>query len=812
MKMKLTNYVALLLAVLLMNMEKMSAQTSPTNMAWISPGNFLMGNTFSGEGDPSELPLHTVYVSGFYMDKYEVTKALWDEVYQWAITHDYSFNNSGSGKTSTHPVQKINWHDCIKWCNARSEKEGTTPAYYTSSAKIVVYRTGNINVENDWVKWNAGYRLPTEAEWEKAARGGTSGHRFPWSDTDNITHNYANYFSSTNQVYDTSLTREYHPIFVTNGTPYTSPVGYFSANGYGLYDMAGNVFEWCWDSGGSYSSASQIDPRGPTSINDRVARGGSWISDPTYSRTADRALISITTSKGDYIGFRSVLPSTNGWKQAIEAQPAQLAYGIPPTKQLGKDSLVLATHGWTPREFNIFFPSDPNWVDSMSNAVQNYFNTHAINNWQVYGYKWVTNSWTLWPSDALNNAKGEGMNLGISIASQGWSHVHLIAHSAGAEVIQVACKWIKALSTNTIVHCTFLDPFVGFNYAKVSQYGNGADWSDQYFTRDVLTSLTGPYTQSPLNHAYNVDVTQLDPNKVVAQGKFFSTPSGQLEQCYGTLPTHEGAYEVYQNTITGNVTSDYAGFGFPLSEEGGNWSYALANYTCGNMIAQELGTPDPTCTISGNIQLEPRLYINTLPDFTQLPTVQSDTGTIQKHSDYFNLLSGSPAWLATVVTSTNPVNVVTFDANFTSGTGAQGLLTILWDDQVIGSVDERIVNTNYYSFRFPNAAANSSHILGFRLDPFTNIQSMITVTNVALNQVGPSQPFSLFITTNSVNGSLVYQLIGEAGFEYGIQVSTNLINWTTIATLVNTNGAVSFYDQNSANYPQMRFYRGTTSY
>src|SRR3989344_5094769 len=102
-----------------------------------------------------------------------------------------------------------------------------------------------------------------------------------------------------------------------------------------------------------------------------------------------------------------------------------------------------------------------------------------------------------------------------------------------------------------------------------------------------------------------------------------------------------------------------------------------------------------------------------------------------------------------------------------------------------------IFNTNHYTFSFPNAIANSSHILGFRLDPFTNIQSIVTVTNVALNQVGPSQPFSLTITTNTFNGSLVYQLIGEAGFEYGIQASTNLVNWTTIARLVNTNGAVS---------------------
>lgn len=108
---------------------------------------------------------------------------------------------------------------------------------------------------------------------------------------------------------------------------------------------------------------------------------------------------------------------------------------------------------------------------------------------------------------------------------------------------------------------------------------------------------------------------------------------------------------------------------------------------------------------------------------------------------------------------------------------------------------------------FPNAAANTSHILGFHLDPFTNIQSTITLTNIVTGCVGVSQPFSVAITTNMSNGLLVYQLTGQPA-NYTVQSSTNFIDWTDIAILANTNGTVNFVDQNSTNYPYC-FYRAT---
>jgi formylglycine-generating enzyme required for sulfatase activity len=277
-------------------------------MVFIPAGSFTMGNTFPpGEGFSDELPLHTNQISAFLMDQYEVTKAQWDEVYNWAITHGYSFEFGAQGKTNDHPAHSMTWYDAVKWCNARSEQAGLTPAYYTSAAQTNVYRSGQTNVQNGWVKWNAGFRLPTEAEWEKAARGGASGRRFPWADADTITHSRANYYSDSFDAYDVSPTREFHPTFAVGGTPYTSPAGYFAPNGYGLYDMAGNVFEWCWDWYGSYSSVAQTDPRGPTSGSYRVLRGGSWFHYAVGCRAANRGFNS-PAGRINYLGFRSVLP------------------------------------------------------------------------------------------------------------------------------------------------------------------------------------------------------------------------------------------------------------------------------------------------------------------------------------------------------------------------------------------------------------------------------------------------------------------------------------------------------------------------
>ena len=201
-----------------------------------------------------------------------------------------------STKGAGYPCVEVTWYGAVAYCNYRTLKEGggLTPCYNLS----------------DWsCNWSAnGYRLPTEAEWEKAARGGLSGQRFPWGAT--ISQSRANYYASTSFAYDES-SGGYHPDYDDGGYPYTSPAGTFESgkNGYGLYDMAGNVWEWCNDWYGSsyYSSSPGSDPRGPASGSYRVGRGGSWGDHASHCRVANRA--SFTPGRSLYgIGFRACLP------------------------------------------------------------------------------------------------------------------------------------------------------------------------------------------------------------------------------------------------------------------------------------------------------------------------------------------------------------------------------------------------------------------------------------------------------------------------------------------------------------------------
>ena len=268
-----------------------SKRTEPTyqsKMVWIPGGTFTMGSLNTEPGYMSmESPRHDVVVNGFYMGRHQVTQTEFEEV--------MGFNPSINKGNGNLPVDYVNWYYAVKFCNELSMKEKLNPCYTivinredpNNTAFIIdpypPYNKTKLDQFMWTITWNKaanGYRLPTEAEWEYACRAGTTTY---YNTGNSITASQAN-FNSGNTV----RVESYKP------------------NAYGLYDMHGNVWEWCWDWCWDYPSENVINPTGSLSGSTRVLRGGSWRSTAERSRSAARY-----NSYGDRnsyeIGFRIVL-------------------------------------------------------------------------------------------------------------------------------------------------------------------------------------------------------------------------------------------------------------------------------------------------------------------------------------------------------------------------------------------------------------------------------------------------------------------------------------------------------------------------
>jgi formylglycine-generating enzyme required for sulfatase activity len=246
----------------------------PEGFVRIEGGTFTMGSDSTEPNRSANETQRRVTISPFHMGKHQVTQAEYEEIMGANPSNFKGFNL---------PVENVSWLDAIDYCNRRSIKEGLTPAYTISGTNATWNRQAN------------GYRLPTEAEWEYACRAGTT---TPFNTGFNITTNQANY--DGNYPYNNNAKGTYRQR--------TTPVGSFAPNAWGLYDMHGNVWEWCWDWFGEYGVASQTDPTGPAGGSNRVLRGGSWYLNGQGLRSAARNCNAPTTRYAHDGGFRLVRP------------------------------------------------------------------------------------------------------------------------------------------------------------------------------------------------------------------------------------------------------------------------------------------------------------------------------------------------------------------------------------------------------------------------------------------------------------------------------------------------------------------------
>ena len=291
---KLLSTILMILGVLCMT-NAISYNAPSGDFVLISGGTYTMGSPSSEDWRSNDEVQHRVTLSSFYIAKYEVTQKLWQEV---------TGKNPSSFIGNTLPVESITWLEAIEFCNALSRRDGRTPVYTISDG-------GNT------VSWNRsanGYRLPTEAEWEYAARAGTTtpfySKKVPGADDVNF---YGHYPYQIEQNYFHDEVLETRP-GVYRGK--TMAVGSFKASPNGLYDIYGNVGEWCFDYYGDYGTAATVNPTGTTTGTRRVYRGGGWNDFGKNLRSAYRAAMQ-QTSDAYNVGLRLVCNADDSVKGTV---------------------------------------------------------------------------------------------------------------------------------------------------------------------------------------------------------------------------------------------------------------------------------------------------------------------------------------------------------------------------------------------------------------------------------------------------------------------------------------------------------------
>ncbi len=275
----LKRYSSLLFALLFVAPVSQAQVRSSVDLVLVKGGSFLMGSPSSEPERGLDEVQHRVRVSDFLMARNEVTQKEY---------RDLMGNNPSEFLGDDLPVENVTWFDAVRYCNTLSLRDRLTPAYAFRDDK-----SGDFTVT--WDRSADGYRLPTEAEWEYACRAGSTG---PFNTGDTISDAEANCYN--HYGYNNTSDR-----IVGGYRRSTTAVRSFRANGWGLFDMHGNVAEWCWDWYGEYGTAGRTDPAGADAGSFRVNRGGGWNDFPKHIRSAYRS--PMAPDEGMYsIGIRVV--------------------------------------------------------------------------------------------------------------------------------------------------------------------------------------------------------------------------------------------------------------------------------------------------------------------------------------------------------------------------------------------------------------------------------------------------------------------------------------------------------------------------
>ena len=454
-------------------------------MVHVPGGSFQMGGDGQSTGDGTDsIPVHTVTLTGFYMGKYEVTQAQWQAVMGTTIQQLQTAASDGTtnyGRGDNYPVYYVSWYNALVFCNKLSVMEGLTPAYrINNSTNPDDWGTVPTNFDAAWnavevVNGSTGYRLPTEAQWEYAAKGG-----------DGSPGNYT--YAGSNTVDDVAW-------YSTNSGNTAHTVGTKAANGLGLYDMSGNVYEWCWDWYGNYSSGPQTDPTGAPSPSAtgtvRVMRGGSRNNtEAQYIRSAFRnynAPISRNNTRGFRVLRPSETPPATIISSAVLTVTAPANGGTPAPTASGTGNFIVGTVSWSP-SVTTFTTGQPYTVSITLTANANYtftgglataatingYNANVSNN--TGASVTLSYQFAAIPADVFGTSAIRGITYGdgkfVAVGYDG-----KMAYSTDS--INWTAVTTSTFDTSNIMNITYADgKFVAVGYdGKMAYSADGITWS-----------------------------------------------------------------------------------------------------------------------------------------------------------------------------------------------------------------------------------------------------------------------------------------------------------------------------------------------